>query len=407
MERVFNLKVFALLRRSLPWLLGATCMLEVFLTSEMLHILLLANLLSGIKLVLFALIGLSLFVDIACGKLAPSFGVLLLLVCFLLGVGIYIATGGGGWRTLFILLPLLLMALRRSDFKRVAFAAGALLGVGLVLVIFLALIGALPNEVFSYRGETERYTLGFTYATMSQSLMLFSALSLNYALQKRTPSWLLVAEAALSVFIYTQTDTRTGLGLTLAVVTATLAHKLLAKKEEKISRFFAFTEKRWVYNTLCFLPLLLFFGFGLLVLLYARGNPLAVELNGFFSNRLALTANAFSSPGLTLFGQAVDWMDGDIYIGVDSSWYFYLFNMGVFGFLMVMAADIFALRHALKTRNLWLVFALLICFADGIFEAYLCDVRYNIFVLSLAFIADGKPLFPLPKRKKENEESTL
>ncbi len=403
MERAFNWFGFALLKRSLPWLLGARCLLEVFLTSEMLNIPLLAAILSSAKLILFVLISLSLLADVVLLRLRLSLGLLLVLLFLGLGIGIYIATG---WRTLFILLPLLLLALKDCDFKRVAFAAGALVGIGTVLVILLALIGILPNEVFSYRGEMERYTLGFTYATMSQSLVFFAALSLNYALKDKTPYWLLALELILPIFVYAQTDTRTGLGLTLVIVAVTLAHKLLAQKGKSLASLLAFLQRPWAYNTLCFFPLLLFLLFGLLVFLYAKGNAFAIELNSFFSNRLALTANAFSSPGLSLFGQSVSWMEGDVYIGVDSSWYFYLFNMGVFGFLTVMTIDVLAMRHALKTGNHWLLFALFMCFANGLFEAYLCDVRYNVFALSLAFIVNQKPL-SFFKKQKESEKSSL
>ena len=159
-------------------------------------------------------------------------------------------------------------------------------------------------------------------------------------------------------------------------------------------------------NLLCFFPLLLFLLFGLLVWLYALEVPFAIDVNRFFSNRLAYTARAFSEQVIPLFGQRIVWMDMDEYIGVDAAWYFYLFNMGISGFLMVMTIDILTLRHALKTANYWLVLALLICFINGFFESYLCDIRYNIFALSLAYIANGASLFPL-KKPKITEETPL
>ena len=150
--------------------------------------------------------------------------------------------------------------------------------------------------------------------------------------------------------------------------------------------------------------LFLFLLFGLLVWLYALEVPLAIDINRFFSNRLAYTARAFREQVIPLFGQRIIWMDMDEYIGVDAAWYFYLFNMGFAGLFMVMTFDILTLRYALKTANYWLVLALLVCFINGFFESYLCDIRYNVFALSLAYIANEAP--PLPLKKRKNTEET-
>ena len=80
MERAFNWFGFALLKRSLPWLLGVSCLLEVFLTSEMLNIPLLAAILSSAKLILFILMGISLLADVVLLRLRLSLGLLLVLL---------------------------------------------------------------------------------------------------------------------------------------------------------------------------------------------------------------------------------------------------------------------------------------------------------------------------------------
>ncbi len=405
MERVFNLRAFALLEKNIPWLICTWCMTEVFRASTIPNNAILGNILFTINTVLFLAVLLSVVISAFKGNAALNGGTLLLLAFLFLGLCILIKTKND--RTLFVVLPVFMYALRRHDFRDFTKKAACFIGGALLLVILLALIGVLPNEVFSLRGETERYTLGFTYATLSQTLMMFVALTLNYGFREKTPYWLLALEVALSCFIYWKTDTRTGFGLTLLIVFVTLAYKLIKHFKKDFALSFPALQKPKVYNVLCFFPLFLFLLFGLLVLLYALEVPLAIRINGFFSNRLLYTARAFAEQKLTLFGQRINWMPFDEYIGVDAAWYFYLFNTGIFGFLMVMIIDVLSMRHALKSRNYWLVFALFICFINGFFESYLCDIRYNVFALSLSYIANGEALFSFPKRKERNEETSL
>ncbi|MBP3437206.1 MAG: hypothetical protein J6K61_04810 [Clostridia bacterium] len=402
MEKVFKFKGFALLDGAVPWIVAVYCMIEVFLAAA-LPSAFLESLLRIAKFAIFFLFLCHVTVDMVKGYFPFKKSNLLFLAFFILGLCIYFGASNIG--LYFVLIPLLLVVLRDRDFRDITKKTSLLVGIALLTVILLSLVGVLPNEVFSTRGETERYTLGFTYATLSQTIVMFVSLTLNFSYREKTPYWLLALEVAVSVFVYIYTDTRTGFFLTLVIVIFTLFAKWRRFLPFQKTLSLSFLQKPAFYNTLCFFPLLLFVGFGILTILYQNEVPLAISANRFMSNRLLYTARAFAEQPLTLFGEMIDWyiptetifselpieeIVEKEYMGVDSAYYYYLFKTGVVGFLMVMTYDILACRHALKEKDSWLIFALFICLMDGLLESYLCDIRYNVFVLCLAYMAKGR-----------------
>ena len=248
MEKVFKCRFFLWLEGAVPFLIAAWCMTEVFKASTIPNSALLASILYFINWLLFSAVTVTVALSILKGEAKLNAGTLLLLAFLVLGVCILLRTRGD--RTLFVILPIFIYALRGHDFRDFSKKAAVFLGCALVLVILLATVGVLPDEVFSFRGETERYTLGFTYATLSQTIMMFVALTVSYAFREKTPFWLLALELALSCFIYWKTDTRTGFGLTLLILLFTLASKLVFLFKKDISLPLSALQKPKLYNTL-------------------------------------------------------------------------------------------------------------------------------------------------------------
>lgn len=263
--------------------------------------------------------------------------------------------------------------------------------VTLSMVVILAVLNFIENPIF-HRGDVVRYSLGFESATIPQALLLFIILAYNY-LKKEKINFIVLLVESISIFVcYNLTDTRATFMLALVVICVSLILKI----DNILKNKYKLTDKKQKYNVIskrnkvsslliALIPLFSVFFFGLLVYLFQFQSNFILKINELLSSRLEFTYNAFISNKITLFGSVNYWFN-DIgeYIGVDSAFYNYLFNLGIVPTLLILFVFSAALYKSCLNKNYWLSFALLIITANSFVEAFLFDPRFNVFILSFA-----------------------
>lgn len=286
-----------------------------------------------------------------------------------------------------------LFGLKDEDFNEIVKVVSLALFIGLVLVVFLSLIGCIESGV-GHRGEQVRLKFGFVSATQSSIFFFLVCLIYNYFKKEKISYFVLLFEFIVNLAIYYFTDTRTGFALTLVIIFTSIILKLYAlfKEKKKIkggqdcktNESLTCSDK---VNKICsvifaLVPVLMVSAFGLLVYLYQFQSDFIIKINGILSNRLNLTYQAFLDRPLTLFGGVYNWEQNGQYIGVDSAIYYYLFNWGIIPTIFIMTVITYLFYKAFRERQYLLCFALLIMMCDGIIDRTLFDIRYNVFLLS-------------------------
>lgn len=255
-----------------------------------------------------------------------------------------------------------------------------------LITIFGSITGIYPNIDHNRQG-LDRNALGFYTPTLGQSILLFIMLSRFY-LKKNKFSWIEIAVfTVLNFVIYYFTAGRTGFYLAIAAIIIIAVYKLLYKTNimnniinNKAASIFI------IALPVIFLALSL-----LLTKLYYDGYEFAIKLNDALSTRLLLQQNAFLERKITVFGQDIYWFNEEnIYIGVDNSYLYHLFNYGIIIFVLAIIMYMYILYTGVKNKNYPLLIVAGIILIDAIVEPYMLDFKYNCFMFSISYIFIGK-----------------
>ena len=273
-------------------------------------------------------------------------------------------------------MALFLYAFSAEDFKNVAKVAFFSISITFLFVVASSLLNIIPNISYS-RNEKIRYALGFTYATLPQSLCLFMLLYRAYIRKSKMHYLEILAFAILVCVIYYLTDTRSGCLISLCCCAIILISKFI-KDKEKINCIF---NVKWLRSTIILLPLLSFLLFTVLFIFYNEKSPIFVKLDNVFSFRLSLTKKAFFEQQITLFGKPIKWNVNGEYIGVDNSFYRMFFDTGIFGALITLVLSTTAMIYAVKNKDLCFILIFIAVLVDSFVEPYIIDTRFNCFIL--------------------------
>lgn len=285
---------------------------------------------------------------------------------------------------------IIFIALRNMEFDKLIKIALNIYLIGFLIVICLAMLNIIPNWEFS-RGNMPRYALGFIYATDAIGIYLIIILMFFYTKKdKATKIELLVLEA-INVFMYSYTNGR----LSFILISAVLFIQFLSKFEFIKKIFYnKFVQKS--LQIICHtLPVVLFLGIHLLVIMYANNIFIANKVNRILSDRIKLTYQAYRKNDVNLFGNDIKWQgwgaygykeqdDGEefVYNFVDSSYARLVLDYGiVFSCIIIWAyREILIINY--ENKNYWLIFAILIILGWSFIEQYLVSLGKNVFILS-------------------------
>lgn len=245
-----------------------------------------------------------------------------------------------------------------------------------VLTVFLSIIKVYPNINHSRQG-TIRHALGFATPTLGQSVILFLLLSKFYLSKFNMSAKSIALYVVLTLVVYYFTVGRTGFYLGVFALITIIFFKMYSKRNFSGKLF---TNKSVKFVLIIF-PIICLAVSLILTKLYDNGSEFAIKLNDLSSTRLLLQRNAFAERRILIFGQKIDWRDeAGIYIGIDNSYLYHLFNYGIIVFLLAMALYSFMIKSALSNKDYCLLLVAVIILINAFVEPYMIDFKYNFFV---------------------------
>ncbi len=309
-----------------------------------------------------------------------------MIVIFLLSLAIAIFAKNRS----ILFIAIILFALRKMKFDKLIEIALKIYMIGFLIVVCLALLNIIPNWEFS-RGNMPRYALGFIYATDAIGIYLAIILMFLYIKKdKATYIELLILEL-INVFMYSYTNGR----LSFILVSTMLILQFVSKFQIVKNIFYSsFIQK--CLKTVCYtLPIVLFLGLHILVIMYANNNFLANKVNKIISDRIKLTYQAYRNNNVNLFGTNIKWQgwgaygykeleEGEefVYNYVDSSYARLILDYGIIFSCIVIYAYRETLMKSYEEKNYWLIFAILFILVWSFIEQYLININKNLFILS-------------------------
>ena len=298
-----------------------------------------------------------------------------------------------------IFIVIILIALKKMSFDKLIEITLKIYFTCFLIVVSLAVLNIIPNWEFS-RGNMPRYALGFVYAT--DAIGIYLAIILMYFYIKKDSSTiveLLILEL-INVFMYNFTNGR----LSFILITAVLCVQFISRYHFVKKIFYSNIIQKGL-NLLCnTLPVILFLGFHLLVIMYANNNFVANKVNKIISDRIQLTYQAYRVNDVNLFGNDIKWQgwgaygykeldDGEefVYNFVDSSYARLILDYGIIFSCMVIYAYTEVLKKSYKEKNYWRILTIMFILVWSFIEQYIVNIGKNAFILSfIPLLETGK-----------------
>ena len=292
-------------------------------------------------------------------------------------------------RSAFFIL-LILIALRKMDFDKLIKIAFKIFLVSFLVTISLAMLGIIPNWEFS-RGMTPRYSLGFIYATDAIGMYLVIILMFFYTKRKNSTKTELLILEVINVFMYSYTNGRVSFILISTILFLQFLSRFQFIKDIFYNNFVQKCLKMICYT----LPVVLFIGLHLLVVMYASNNFVANKVNKILSNRVKLTYQAYRNYEMKPFGEKINWNgwggygykeqnneEEFTYNFLDSSYASIVFDYGLIFSCMVILGYRKILITNYKDKNYWLVITIIFVLLWSFIEQHIINLGKNVFVLT-------------------------
>lgn len=302
-------------------------------------------------------------------------------------------------RSAFFIL-LILVALRKMEFDKLIKIAFKIFMVSFLVIISLAMLGIIPNWQFS-RGMTPRYSLGFIYATDAIGMYLVIILMFFYTKKSNSTKTELLILEVINVFMYSYTNGRVSF-----ILISTILFLQFLSRFQFIKDIFYNNFVQKCLKIICHtLPVILFMGLHLIVVMYASNNLVANKVNKILSNRVKLTYQAYRNYDMKLFGEKINWNgwggygykeqnnDQDFtYNFLDSSYASIVFDYGLILSCMVILGYRKILITNYKDKNYWLVITIIFVLLWSFIEQHIINLGKNVFVLTFIPLLELGPI---------------
>ena len=267
-------------------------------------------------------------------------------------------------------------------------------------IIFLSIVGIIPNAKNYRMDGTLRYSLGFSYVTIAQTVYFFIILFRTYLKGKDVSYVELLCHAIVVSVVYYLTDSKCDFFLSIFALIVILFAKLFG--EGKPPRLLY--SKSFKIGVTA-IPILVFFVSELALILYSFDLPIMNKIDALLSGRLYLTLTAWNEYGFSFFGTThtyapityVDWVivQDSSYLFLDNSIFSSLLLYGFVNLITILIGYTFLLKENLEQKNYWFVFCLVLILLQSLIEPYLIAYNYNVFVLSLGYLLNIRNHEPL------------
>lgn len=252
----------------------------------------------------------------------------------------------------------------------------------IVLIVFLAVIGAIPNLQFVQSrsaGVVVRNSFGFIYPTDFASHCFYLFIAWGYLLREKYIFIRTIVGLSLAFFILKFCDARLN---ALSVLAATLIFIIMYYTKEREFKVYSIMP----YFALIFSTFMFYVSY-----FFTWSSSFYVNLNNLFSMRLFLGKNALDTYGLPLFGKA-----GVKFIGyggttesvhsynyVDSSYIQMLFYYGLIPVVLLVLIYVFASKKVHKQKKYLFLALLSLITINCMIEAFWIRPGYNIFMFTI------------------------
>ena len=284
----------------------------------------------------------------------------------------------------------ILLALRKMEFDRLIQIAFKIFTIAFLVIICLATLGIIPNWEFS-RGNSIRYALGFIYATDAIGMYLIIILMFFYTKrEKSTKTELLILET-INVFMYSYTNGR----VSFILISLVLFIQFLSRFEWIKNIFYCKIVQNCLKIICHTLPIVLFIGLHLLIVMYANNSFVANKVNKLLSNRIRLTYQAYRNYDVKPFGSNIKWQgwggygykeldEGEVfqYNFVDSSYAIMIFDYGVVFSSIIILGYRKIMIDNFNRKNYWLVISIMFILVWSFIEQHIINLGKNVFVLA-------------------------
>ena len=239
-----------------------------------------------------------------------------------------------------IYLSVVLWAVKKSNIDIQLKHLYILTGVLTLLVVLLAVVGVLPNNV-AYVGQRERYSVGFYgYDVLPlQYLSLVFGFSLLY---KKKPNVLIaIIFESVGFIVYRVTRVRTVMYLLtmFLLVWFFLSYKPI---------------KNWRRTRILILVPSLCVGFSFLLdFLFKIKNQFIWMINGLLLFRISMQNYMIDKYGISLLGSSVPWdaENKSQYMYVDNAYINLLLTWGIIGLIFVLLLYSYVIYYSIKSKN--------------------------------------------------------
>ena len=207
-----------------------------------------------------------------------------------------------------IFIIIILVALRKMDFDKLIDIALKTYFICFLIVVCLAILKVIPNWEFS-RGNMPRYALGFIYSTDAIGIYLAIILMFLYVKKDKASKIELLVLELINVFMYSYTNGR----LSFILISAILFLQFLSKFKFVKNIFYSKLAQKCLELICRTLPIILFLGLHILVIMYANNSFIANKVNKIISDRIKLTYQAYRKNDVQLFGTDIKWQGWGAY----------------------------------------------------------------------------------------------
>lgn len=247
----------------------------------------------------------------------------------------------------------------------------------------LSILGIVP-EIIIWRGDRQRFSIGFIYPLETMTFFLFLVICYVYIKKKEFGIKDFFEINIVAGLLYVATNARTSYLLVLVVLCIALMYSKTPLEEwmKKIpGKVYAIIPLACAGVSICG------------GLFYNPQNSIWQKIDALVSGRLALTSNAFRTYDFTLWGEAIEWVGfggtadqaqvAAAYNFVDCAYARLLLDYGIVFTCFVLAGYMYMYIQAEKKQDYGLIVALSVVMVVSIMEPRLVSIEMNPFLLLL------------------------
>ncbi len=304
-----------------------------------------------------------------------------------------------------LLSTLLVIAAYGLDFKKILKVYLLVSSIMVVILTGSAVLGIIPNIVSHQRGVT-RYALGSIWCTDYAARIFFLILIVLYLYSARMKFYHWIGVLAVAFTVYKFTNGRLDFSCMVLAIVLFFIHEQIVKKDQG-NRIKTFWNTMWEKLAPVLAPAAAVF-MTLLTVLYSSDNKILSKINDILSTRLQLGKSAFTTIGITPFGQEVTWVGMGYVVDdstpkgynfVDCSYLNILFALGVIVAIAVVALLSYMAYRNRKDTRFVLVIAMISL--NCMIAHHLIEVAYNPFWAVIL----AAPICTLAPKEKAKEEA--